>query len=202
MSEKESNESSSSAEGKIQDAVQFDLHSDTKRAMLGGGLTALVTFAGAYLVGEVSGTEAYSLLSLSIDSTRRFCGNVMIATGNILALMLTLLSLSSATDIELKWTHYYRVEEIAWGVTVTFISAILVYLLLNIPLEKSDPPSNPMQWMAVFYYFTLVIASLLGGAVITIILMLYNTIKDVILAISPSEEATPSDIVRTEEEKE
>ena len=153
--------------------------------------------SGAWLVGEASGAEAYRLLETSLPSTRSFCGTLTLALGNILALMLTLLSLSASTDIELEWTHYERIKQIAWVVTVVLIVAVLIYLLLNIPLteaEKAEESTGP--WFARLYYATLVVSSLLAGALISIALMLFNTVKDIIHALGPEK---PAWLVREEE---
>lgn len=194
-----SNEKRNDNEGASLDLQE--IKADAKRALIGGGLTILVTFVGAWIVGEVSGSEINRLLQVLLTSTRAFCGTVTLTTGNILALMLTLLGLSSNSGIDLKWTHYQRIKQIALVDTITLISAILVYLLLNIPLEESDPKTDPSQWLQYFYYATLTTASILGGAVITVILMLYNAVKDIILALSPREEERPSHIVKSQDEE-
>lgn len=170
---------------------------DARRAAYGGASAAAVMLAGAWLVGEASGAEAHRLLETSLPSTRAFCGTMTLALGNILALMLTLLSLSARTDVDLKWAHYQRVKQVAWVVTVALIVSVLIYLLLNVPLGESEAATGSAgPWYAVFYYATLVFASLLGGALIAIALMLYNTVRDIIRAISPEKE---SRLVRTEE---
>ncbi len=174
---------------------------DTKRAFVGGGLAAVITLTGASIVGVASGSEAYRLLEVAISATRSFSGTITLATGNILALMLTLISLTSNSDVELKRAHYKRVEEIAWVDTLTFIGAILIYLLLNIPISESEPTSNPTKFIGYFYYAILALASMLGGAVITVILMLFNAVTDIIHILSPKEEETPTNLVITEEDK-
>lgn len=154
---------------------------DTKRASTGGILAAAIVFTGAYLVGEASGSEAKVLLNMSLETTRSFCGTATLALGNILALMLTLLSVSASTDINLKWSHYLRVKQVALFDTITLIGAILIYLLLNVPLEQSEAASTSSgASYPMFYYATLFLASLLGGALIAVVIMLYNTIKDII----------------------
>lgn len=158
-----------------------ELQVDARRAGKVGILSAIVVFIGAFLVGEASGSEARVLLDTSLETTRSFCGTVTLALGNILALMLTLLSISASTDIDLKWTHYQRVKQIALFTTITLIASILIYLLFNIPLEQSETASNPQGvGFPIFYYATLVLASVLGGALIAVVIMLYNTIRDII----------------------
>jgi hypothetical protein len=54
------------------------------------------------------------LLETAMPRVRSFCGTVTILLGNVLALMLTLLSMSKGTDVELKWAHYQCVKQIAF----------------------------------------------------------------------------------------
>lgn len=160
---------------------------DTRHAMWGGILGAVTGLAGAWLVGEASGAEARLLLETTLPSLRSFCGTVVLALGNILALMLTLLSLSSSLEAELDWTHYQRVKQVAWITTIVLIVAILVYLILNVPLAESDSSGGAKEtanWSTI-YYSTLGLSSLLGGALIAIVLMLYNTVRDLIPLLSP-----------------
>lgn len=193
-------EQQSSDKGKVSFFKWRNVNVDTKRAVIGGGLAAVITLSGAFMVGEASGSEAYRLLEVAISATRSFSGTITLATGNILALMLTLISLTSNSEVKLKRAHYKRVEEIAWVDTLTFIGAILIYLLLNIPISESEPTSDPAQIIGYFYYATLVMASLLGGAVITVILMLFNAVTDIIHIMSPEEEETPSRLVVTDDD--
>lgn len=181
--------------------VQDKLREDAKQAIFGGGLAALVTLGGAFMVGEATGGEAYLLLEIALETTRSFAGTITLALGTILGLMLTLLSFSTSMDMDLKRQHYWRVKQIAKYDMVTLVGAILCYLLLNVPITETDPDSaEPAKWMGYLYYITLVISSALGGSLITVILMLYNAIKDIIDTVAPSD-YTP-DIVQTESSEE
>jgi hypothetical protein len=172
---------------------------DAKQAIYGGGLAATVTLVGSFLVGRVSGGEAYLLLDLAVESTRSFSGTVTLAMGTILGLMLTLLSLSSSMNAKLKKAHYIRVRQIAWADALTLVGAILVYLLLNVPINEAElSSSDPEKWIEYMYFGTLVLSSLLGGAMITVILMLYHAVRDIIIAIAPDKD--DPDIVRGEKE--
>jgi glycerol uptake facilitator-like aquaporin len=169
---------------------------DGRHAIIGGILAALVVMAGSWMIGQTSNSEARYLLEMTLPNVRSFSGTLMLALGTILALMLTLLGLSTSSDTELKWTHYQRVKQIAWLDMLTFIVAVLVYLLLNVPIQETD--SGTGEWFHILYYATLVVSSILAGAIITIILMLYNTVRDIIHAIGHPE--NESRIIHTEEE--
>lgn len=177
-------------------SIQEELQVDARQAALGGALAAIVALVGAWFVGAASGMEARQLLGTALPSTRSFCGTVTLALGNILALMLTLLSLSASADVKLKQAHYLRIRQIAWIDTVVLSGAVLIYLLLNVPLGESDTATEqPEVWFAVLYYATLAFASILGGALIAIVMMLYNAVRDIIKAIEPegSSPLTPSE---------
>lgn len=172
------------------------LKADGRRAAIGGFLAALTILGGSWMSGQTSGSEAQYLLETVLPSVRSFSGTLMLALGTILALMLTLLGLSASADIDLKWFHYQRIKQIALVDMVTFIVAVLVYLLLNVPIQETD--SGTSVWFYNIYYATLIISSLLAGAIITIVLMLYNAIRNIIHALGPQKE---SFITRTEEEE-
>lgn len=170
---------------------------DLRRAVFGGVISAIIILVGGWLVGTVSGYEAYKLFKTALPSTRSFCGTLLLALGNILALMLTLLSLSASMEINIKWAHYQRVRQISWTVTVTLIFTVLIYLLMNIPIMETQKSS--IQWFTYIYYATLITSSLLGGAFITIVLLLYNTIRDMIGVLDPE---NPHRLRHSEEEEE
>lgn len=163
------------------------LKSDGRRAAIGGCLAALTVMAGSWMIGQISGSEARYLLETVLPSVRSFSGTIMLALVTVLALMLTLLGLSTSTDIKLKWIHYQRIKQIALVDMVTFIAAVLFYLFLNVPIQETD--SGTLEWFYGLYYAALIMSSLLAGAVITIVLMLYNAIDNIIHAIGPEKES-------------
>lgn len=183
-------------ESEKSDFISEQLQTDTKRAVIGGSLAAVITAIGGWLVGEATGGEGHVLLNMTLETTRSFCATVTLALGNILALMLTLLSLSANSNVDLTWSHYQRVKKIAWLVSVVLIGSILIYLLLNIPLEKTEQSGTPS--FEYLYYMTLATGSVLGGALISVVLMLYSTVIDIINAVGP-DEGVQADIQKASE---
>ncbi|HEA21987.1 hypothetical protein LCGC14_0433960 [marine sediment metagenome] len=150
----------------------------TKRALVGGSISLLVIAAGSYLLGHLSGYEAKVLIKNSLDGLNTLCNTIALASATILALLLTLLSLSSSTQSKLKKEHYIHVMQIARIDTGVFIASVMAFLLLNLPITESD--SVPENWFATVYYISLGISSVLSAALIVVVLMLYNTVVNII----------------------
>lgn len=180
----------------ISEQQRENLKEDGRRAAIGGCLAALTIMGASWMIGQISGSEARYLLEAVLPSVRAFSGTMMLALITVLALMLTLLGLSTSTETKLNWVHYQRIKQIALVDMVTFIVAVLFYLLLNVPIQETD--SGTLEWFYSLYYAALIISSLLAGAVITVVLMLYNAVRNIINAIGPEKE---SQIIRSEVEE-
>lgn len=173
------------AETTYQDRLSLD--ADTKRAAVGGGVAALVALTGMLAVNISSGSEARFLLEGMLPSIRFFCSAVMTSTATILALMLTLLSFSNNQSGKLKSVHYDRVRQISQVDSATFAGALILLLMVSVPLAESS--EVPTVWYSIIYYIAVFYTAGLGGALITIVLMLYNAITDLISIIDPDQES-------------
>ena len=105
----------------------------------------------------------------------------VLASATILALLLTLLGISSGTESKLKDSHYLEVLNIAKIDTMLFIVTLIMFQLFNIPITESD--NVPTTWFTTIYWITLFMSSLLSGAMVVVILMLYNTVTNIILIV-------------------
>lgn len=180
------------------DKLTVDIKVDMRRALAGGLLAALITAGGAWAVGHLSNAEARLLMETALPSTRQLAGTVILASSTILALMLTALGVSRGASTDLKPAHYQRVRQIAFFDAAVFTMAMTVYLILNVPLTESDKVRP--GWYNVIYYASLGSASLMGGSLIAIVLMIYNTVRDIIIVVGldPSDHA----LIASEEEQE
>ena len=169
----------------LDDTIRVDL----KRALFGGALAAAVMGFGVWLTNSASGIALDGLLRELVPNARSFAGTVVLASATILALMLTLLGTSASSDSRLKAAHYIRIRQVALGDTIVFVSAMTLDLLLNIPLSESSEIGSTMQH--VVYYGTLGLTSLLGGALVAIVLMIYNTVTDMIEVLALHKEDHP-----------
>lgn len=155
-------------------------------AWLGGLLAAVIALVGQMLVGFVyNGFEAHDLLQALIPTAGSLGGAVVQASATVLALMLTLLSLSRKELDDLEPGFFRRVQRIAQLSSIVLASAILLLLFLSIPLQQSK--TLPVNWFQIIYYVLLVIIAAIAGLVVAIVIMLYNAIKGMISAVRPDE---------------
>ena len=149
-----------------------------KRPLYGGLIATIFTGLGAFLLGNVSGYEAKQLISTSLSGINMLCNTVVLASATILALLLTLLGISTGTESKLKKDHYIQVLTIAKFDTFLFIGALILFQLFNIPITEAD--NLPTSWYTTIYWTTLFFSSVLSGMMITVILMLYTTVTNII----------------------
>lgn len=173
-------EESESLIEEVESFMGIDVEVDLRKALVGGVLAALVALAGSVSVGRLSGAEGLVLLESMIPTIRFLCSSVMTASATILALMLTLLGLSHRTRTRMKTSHYRRVKQIALVDTATFVLATILLLSLNIPLQQEGIPGT---WFNTIYYIVIALSSLLGGCLITVMLMLYGAVRDMIYVV-------------------
>lgn len=150
----------------------------SKRAIIGGLISLFVILLGTFLMGKLSGYEAKVLIKNSISGLNTLCNTIALASATILALLLTLLSISAAADSKLKKDHYINVIHIAKVDTAVFIAAVMAFLLFNLPITESE--NVPANWFNIIYYFSLAISSVLSAALIMVVIMLYDTVRSII----------------------
>tara|TARA_R100000935_G_C2822152_1_gene160334 strand:- start:553 stop:1131 length:579 start_codon:yes stop_codon:yes gene_type:complete len=152
-----------------------------KRAIVGGVVSSIIMGTGTYILGEISGYEAKVLLSTSLSGINMLCNTVILGSSTILALMLPLLSLSTASNSRLTKVHYSHVLTISKFVTILIIVSVITFLILNLPITESE--GVPSSWFTIIYYVSLGMAAILGGGFVAIVTMLYETISNVILIV-------------------
>ncbi|MBP0903677.1 hypothetical protein ACFSKN_03745 [Mariniflexile gromovii] len=152
-----------------------------RRAIIGGIISLLFILLGTFLLGKLSGYEAKVLIKNSLSGINTLCNTIALASATILALLLTVLSISSDSKSKLKKDHYKQVLQIAKLDTVVFIASIMSFILLNLPITESD--TVPNNWFNYIYYISLAISSILTAGLIVVVLMLYGTIVNIIKII-------------------
>ncbi|QHI36480.1 hypothetical protein IMCC3317_18430 [Kordia antarctica] len=168
-----------------------------KIALLGGIIATSFTGIGVFLMGNVSGYEAKQLLEGQLSGLNMLCNTIVLASATILALLLTLISVSSGSDNTLKKKHYKQVLNIAKFDVILFISALILFQFFNMPIMESD--QVPTSWFNSIYWLTLIFTSIISGMMITVILMLYTAVTNIISIIGLGED---HDMLYTEDDEE
>lgn len=157
------------------------------RTLYSGTLAAVIIFLGTYFTGKLGPAEAKVSIEEMKPSLRFICSSTLTATSTILALLLTLLSFSSSTERNIKAEHFDRVKWIARLSTIAFAGAIFLLMFLNLPLKNNDLQLD--GFYQVTYYVLLSYGALLGGLMISVVLMLYRAAKAIILIYHPNRDA-------------
>ena len=160
-----------------------------KRALTVAIIAAMLTGSGAYVLGNLSGYEAKELITASLPGINTLCNTIVLASATILALLLTLLSISSASNSKLKENHYQHVLVIAKFDTIVFVTSMIAFQIFNIPITEAE--NVPANWYTYIYYITLGISSILSGALIGVVLMLYNAVSSIIKIVGLGMEDHP-----------
>ena len=152
---------------------------DVKVAYWAGGGMAVVMGIGAFTLGSFGGNESRVMVEAILPSTRFLCSATMTAAAAILALMLTVLGLTTgADDVKLSTLFYKRIKQIAFYDMIVLCYAISFLVLQCIPVTKSE--EIPAWWYSSVYYGMLAASAILGGGMIAVVSMLYAAISSLI----------------------
>lgn len=156
-------------------------------ALLGGVLATVIALAGQWFIGGIySGSEARHLIESMLNSALFFTSSVVTASATIMALMLTMLSLTDQSKIDFDKIFFRRIERIGILTTISLAASILTLLFLSIPVQESK--NAPTQWFTIIYYILIVSLALLAGLLVSIVMMLLNAIRSLIENVRPDEE--------------
>lgn len=158
------------------------------RSALTGGLVAAAVLAGVVItVGSVGAGEARILLESATPTVRSFCSTAMVVSASTLALMLTMLGLTTDTDADIKGGHFARIRQIALVDAAAFAGATLLLLVLVVPFNEAT--NIPAGWYVGIYYASTLLAAVIGGTVIAVVILLYAAIRDLVKTFGPSDES-------------
>lgn len=134
-----------------------------------------------------SKSQLFDLLEGLRNASLYFGSAVATASATILALMLTLLSMTHQADKEFDRSTYRGIQLIGFVSTVTFIIAIVLLLCLSLPVgEFSDIQT---VWFERLYYVIMTLNGIMSGLMIFGVLTLFEIIRDIIHRIAPDKKA-------------
>lgn len=187
MAEQKTNKTSGTDPSASEHKAEHTLFFGEKKALFGGFLSAAIALGGQWLVGQIySGYEAQQLLEGMAQSAHYLASSIVTASATIIALMLTMISLSKQSDNQFDSIFFKRIERIGTLSAIALAAGILLLLFLSIPLQKSD--QVPSSWFTVIYYFLTGFIAGLAGLVVSIVMMLLNAISSLIDVVRPTQE--------------
>lgn len=166
---------------------QDNIRNDIRIALISGLVAVAVMAAVVITVGSVGGSEARGLLESSTPTVRTFCQAVMVTMASTLALMLTLLGLTTNSDHQIRGGHYARIRQIAAVAVVAFVGATLLLVALVVPLTESAGIST--GWYVGIYYGSTLLAAVLGGLLVAAMILLNAAVRDLVKTFGPGEES-------------
>lgn len=166
----------------VSEHLKGDRGADLRRALVGGGVAALVAALGVGSTGVATGAEARALLEGIIPTIRFLTSAVITASATILALMLTILSLSVSTERRFRGYHYERVRHVATWSSAAIVLGTVLLLFLSLPLGESEVLR---EWYQAIFYGIVVTSSILGGILVAVVLLLQRTVSGLVDALHP-----------------
>lgn len=154
------------------------VHISLRRPILGGIVFAIVLVISSLAFFDITGILAREILATSMSGIISLCYVISIGSIYILVIILHLLSARIPREINSRHKHYQSLLNIAKLATLIIIFSIVVILFLNIPFTRIN--SIPDSMYSKIYYVVLITGSVLGGSFISIITMIYLTIRNMI----------------------
>lgn len=165
---------------------QDKIRTDIRFAAIGGVVAALSMTAALVSVGLMNSGSSQFLVEASMPSVRFLASAVMTVSATTLALMLTLLGLSTDIDGDVKKGHFQRVRQIALVDVWAFVAATALLVIVVVPVGSESP--IPTGWFTAIYYTVSVASATLGGSLVAVMLLLYAAIRDMIVVLGPGDD--------------
>ncbi len=155
---------------------------------IGGGLVILLLAFGAWFaIGRIySQSEAIKLIEGLSRSALYFGSASATASATILALMLTLVGMASRADSEFDDQVYRSVFRVSTYATITLCGSVVLLLVCTIPIGEFE--RVPSGWYGWLYHTLFAGIGLLSAMLVSTILLLYFTIRSVIVGITPMDD--------------
>lgn len=160
---------------------------NTKGGRIAGLASGVIALIAYFAVGQIySSAEAKHVVEAMNPSARILSSAIMSSSATILALMLTILSLTSNTEREFDRDFYYSIKHISIQAAVAIATSMLLLMIISVPItENNEIPSTVFY---ILYAMELGIMATLTGIMISIIYQLYEATTHLIEIFMPDME--------------
>ena len=144
------------------------------KPIIGGIVFGIILVISSLTFLKITGILAREILATSVSGIISLCYVISIGSIYILLIILHLLSVRVPGEANFQHKHYHSLLNIAKLATVIIIFSIMIILILNIPFTLLDLPDS---MYSKIYYIILAASAILGGSFISIITIIYQTIR-------------------------
>lgn len=100
----------------------------------------------------------------------------------VLALMLTLIGITSSSDLTFSDVHFWRIRNVNLLALAVIVAGVSVLVVLAIPMEEVD---GLRPYYSILYYTLAAMISLLGGVIVATSLMIGGTVSGLVELARP-----------------
>ncbi|MBW4330176.1 hypothetical protein KY084_04715 [Stakelama sp. CBK3Z-3] len=155
-------------------------------AWIGAVATFLLAAGAYYAVGQVySDAKAIDLINQLSRAGLYFGSAMATASATTLALMLTLIGMAHRAEAEFGPDFYRNIYRISRLATATLLGSVVLLLLLTLPVGEFQGLSD--MWFIWLYRVLFALIGTLSALLVATVLLVFTTVRDVIINITPSD---------------
>lgn len=151
------------------------------------GFVVCVGVSARLAIGRTYGSgKATELIDSLADSGLYLGSGIATASATMLALMLTILSMTRDTDNEFNEDMYRRVYRVSIMATLSLVGAVVLLLALTIPVREMD--GVPPNFFGILYNILFALVVMCCALVVGTVVMIFTVIRTVVAKTTPLED--------------
>lgn len=168
------------------------MHVDQKLAWAGAGFVVFVGAAARLAIGRTYGSgKATQLIDSLADSGLYLGSGIATASATMLALMLTILSMTRNTDGEFNEDLYRRVYRVSVMATLSLVGAVVLLLALTIPVQEMD--GVPGNFFQILYNILFSLVVMCCALVVGTVVLIFTVVRTLVAKTTPLEDFEEAD---------
>ena len=171
-----------------QQTQQRRLFIGARAALVAGLIVGIVVVGSQLFISAIySERDSRALVAAMAGPAGTLSSSIITGLATILALMLTMLSLSQNLNQHLSAAFYTRIKRIAVVAIADMIAGIVLLLILSSPIQTATQQSRQASRLEVTltYYALIALSGIVAGLFVAVIVMLYNAVSTVVEVIRP-----------------
>ena len=144
-----------------------------RQIVVAWSLAIIFTGAILFVTGGINGAAEARDIAKTVQSASLYYGSaIMTASATILALMITLLSITYTSDEDFDVETFENLKVIAFLCVFSFIAAVALLFVISFPISELEMLKD--SWAIYYFYGITLWNGLLAGQMISVVLILKN----------------------------